>query len=168
MEDIWIEAFRYHRWANLHLLDVCGKLTDEQLELTSPGTYGTIAATFLHMLGAEQRYLRRLTGSEPQIKESDGFPGIARLTELAGASGDRLIEAAGKIKPDDAIEAQFEDGKVKLSLGVVISQALHHGNDHRTHVCTILGHHGISYGEMDVWAYGDATGAIIPIASGSG
>jgi hypothetical protein len=50
-----------------------------------------------------------------------------------------------------------------LPLGIVIIQALHHGNDHRTHICTILGHHGIEYGEMDVWAYGDATGLIVPV-----
>jgi hypothetical protein len=30
-------------------------------------------------------------------------------------------------------------------------------------VCTILGHHGIPYGDMDVWAYGEAIGALIPI-----
>ena len=52
--------------------------------------------------------------------------------------------------------------RAKLHLGVVIIQALHHGNDHRTHVCTILGHHDITYGEMDVWAYGDTTGLIVP------
>jgi hypothetical protein len=44
---------------------------------------------------------------------------------------------------------------------------MHHGNDHRTHVCTILGAHDISYGDMDVWAYGEATGALLPIVSSS-
>ena len=42
---------------------------------------------------------------------------------------------------------------------------MHHGNDHRTHVCTILGHHGIEYGQMDVWGYGLATGALAPVTS---
>jgi hypothetical protein len=50
-----------------------------------------------------------------------------------------------------------------IHVGVLLIQALHHGNDHRTHVCTILGHHGIPYGDMDVWAYGEAIGALIPI-----
>jgi uncharacterized damage-inducible protein DinB len=165
MEALWIETFRYHRWANLHLLDVCAKLTDEQLQLTAPGTYGSIASTFHHLIGAEQRYLKRLDGGEPATKEDDKFPGIARLRELASESGDRLIEAASKITSDDTVETNFDDGKFKLHLGVVIIQALHHGNDHRTHVCTILGHHDITYGDMDVWAYGDATGAIVPVPS---
>ena len=60
MGPLLIEAFRYNKWANLHLLDVCSGLSDEQLQLTVPGTYGTIAATLMHLLAAEQRYLRRL------------------------------------------------------------------------------------------------------------
>ncbi|MDQ6720914.1 MAG: DinB family protein [Candidatus Dormibacteraeota bacterium] len=164
MDQLLIEAFRYHKWANLQLLDVCSKLTEEQLLLTAPGTYGTIAATFQHLLGAEQRYLRRLDGGEPAINEKDEFPGIDRLRELASGGGDRLIEAASKVTPQDTVDTKFEDGfAAKLHLGVVVIQALHHGNDHRTHVCTILGHHGIPYGDMDVWAYGDASGAIVPI-----
>jgi uncharacterized damage-inducible protein DinB len=167
LDTLWIEAFRYHKWANLHLLDVCAKLTDEQLESTAPGTYGTIASTFQHLIAAEQRYLRRLDGGEPAINEKDAFPGVDKLRELASGSGDRLVGAASKITPDDAVETTSDDGTFKLHLGVVIIQALHHGNDHRTHICTILGHHDIPYGEMDVWAYGEATGAIAPITSKS-
>ena len=88
---------------------------------------------------------------------------MGRLREIAAASGDRLIEAARKVGPEDSIESSGEDGRFKLHLSVVIIQALHHGNDHRTHVCTILGAHDIGYGEMDVWAYGDVSGLIVPM-----
>lgn len=163
MEALWVEAFRYNRWANLHLLDVCAKLSAEQLQFTAPGTYGTVATTWQHLLSAEQRYLRRLSGIEPQINERDEFPGIAALEIHAARSGDELIDASTRVTPEDTIETKYDDETVKLHLGVVIIQALHHGNDHRTHVCTILGHHEITYGDMDVWAYGGATGAIVPI-----
>jgi uncharacterized damage-inducible protein DinB len=53
LEPLWVESFRYHRWANLHLLDVCAGLTGEQLQLTTRGTYGTIASTFQHLVAAE-------------------------------------------------------------------------------------------------------------------
>jgi len=167
LDNLWIEAFKYHRWANLHLLAVCSKLSEEQLRLTSPGTYGTIASTLHHLVSAEQRYVARLTGGTPAINERDGFPGVAKLTELASGSADRLIESAAKVKPDDVTELNRDIGKFTLHLGIVVIQALHHGNDHRTHICTILGHHDISYGNMDVWAYGEAIGAIVPIASNS-
>lgn len=163
MGPVLIEAFRYHKWANLHLLHVCAELTDEQLQLTSPGTYGTIAATLQHMLAAEQRYLWRLGGSEGRFSERHKFPGIAVLIDKAALSGDHLIEKARRTKGDATVEAKFKHGAMKIHVGVLLIQALHHGNDHRTHVCTTLGHHGIPYGEMDVWAYGEATGALVPI-----
>jgi uncharacterized damage-inducible protein DinB len=163
VDSLWLETFRYNKWANLHLLDVCEKLPVEQLQLTAPGTYGTVATTWQHLLSAEQRYLRRLSGIEPQLNERDSFPGVAALKEHAARTGDQLIEAAQRIKPDDAIDDKTQDGTFRLHLGVVIIQAIHHGNDHRTHICTILGHHGITYGDMDVWAYGEAIGALVPI-----
>ena len=162
MRPLLEEAFRYNKWANLHLLDVCAGFTDEQLQLTAPGTYGTIASTFLHLLAAEQRYLKRLGGGEPQISERDGaFPGIAALREHAVRSGDALIAIAPHVSPDEAHESRTaREGTVLLHSGVVVLQALHHGNDHRTHICTILGHHDLSYGDMDVWAFGEASGAL--------
>ena len=163
MGPVLIEAFRYNRWANLHLLEVCSGLSEEQLQLTAPGTYGTIAATFMHLVSAEQRYLRRFGAGEPRINERDAFPGLAVLSEHAARSGEQLIAVAGRIKPDDAIEEKRDRGLFKLELGVVLLQAMHHGNDHRTHICTILGQHGIEYGEMDVWAYGTVTGALAPV-----
>jgi hypothetical protein len=166
VEPLLVEAFRYNKWANLHLLDVCAGFTDEQLEMTAPGTYGTIASTFYHLLAAEQRYLKRLGVGEPQISERDGvFPGIAVLREHAVRSGDQLIEVAPGISPDVAHEAKYSNGLVTLHSGVVVIQALHHGNDHRTHICTILGNNDITYGDMDVWAYGEATGAIVPVVA---
>lgn len=164
MEPPLIEAFRYNKWANLHLLDVCATLSDEQLQLTAPGTYGTIAATLLHLFAAEQRYLRRLAGSKPEINEHDPAAlSLAILRKHAVRSGDQLIEAAKRITPEDTIDEERDGQLMRLHLGVVLLQAVHHGNDHRTHVCTILGHYGIPYGDMDVWAYGEMSGAMVPI-----
>ncbi len=165
MDELLIEAFRYNKWANLHLLDVCAKLSDDQLQLTAPGTYGTISATLLHLFSAEQRYLRRLAGTKPEINEREAAPSVAVLREHAVRSGDSLIEAAGRITPGDTIDEERDGKTMRLHLGVVLVQAMHHGNDHRTHICTILGAHDIQYGDMDVWSYGEATGGIVSIAS---
>jgi uncharacterized damage-inducible protein DinB len=167
LDPLLIEAFRYNKWANLHLLDVCAALSDEQLQLTAPGTYGTIAATLLHLFSAEQRYLRRLTpGTKADINERDATaPSIATLREHAVRSGDLLIEAAGRTTPDDTIDEERDGRVLRLHLGVVLVQAMHHGNDHRAHICTILGAHDLPYGDMDVWAYGEATGGITPVGT---
>ena len=150
--DVLLQALRYNRWANLQLLDVCSGLSDEQLQLSSSGTYGSVAATWQHLLAAEQRYLKRLTGIDPQISERDEFPGIEKLEEHARRSGDMLIDALGKFDPDGTTAGEAE---YAVKNWLVMTQAMHHGNDHRTHICTVLGQNGISYGDLDVWAFGD-------------
>ena len=154
-------AFGYHRWANLYLLDVCASLPEAELSLSVPGTYGTIAATLQHLAAAEQRYVRRFGFGDPQIRETDPFPGLAVLRGYFERSGDQLLEAAGRIKGDETSDGKDEHGTFKVNLSIILAQALHHGGDHRTQICTILGHHGISYGEMDVWEYGEATGGMV-------
>jgi uncharacterized damage-inducible protein DinB len=160
-----IEAFRYNKWANLHVLAVCADLSAEQLNFSARGTYGSVADTLLHVFGAEQRYIRRLTGAEPRISEKDQFPGIAALIEVARQNGDELIRLAGQTRPEDQLDTSYGEQRYRMDSGVVLLQAVHHGNDHRTHICTILGAHGIECGDMDVWAYGKASGAMVPLGA---
>ena len=96
MDSVLVDAFRYHRWANLYLLDVCANLPEAELHLTVPGTYGTIAATFFHMAAAEQRYTRRFGVGDPRIRETEAFPGLVAVREHLERSGDQLIDAAGR------------------------------------------------------------------------
>ncbi|HSR22467.1 MAG TPA: hypothetical protein VLW53_02875, partial [Candidatus Eisenbacteria bacterium] len=37
--------------------------------------------------------------------------------------------------------------------------AVHHANEHRAHVCSILGAHGLPHPDIDGWAFGRAQGA---------
>src|SRR5256885_15248858 len=131
MNEVLVQDFRYNRWATLHVLDICSTLDEPQLQLAASGTYGTIAATLQHLLAAEQRYVRRLLGSEPRLSEKDEFPGVARLSEHAMRSGDDLIEAAG-VDPDASTPAGDRRGKHWGGM----TQAIHHGTDHRAQNCT--------------------------------
>ena len=60
------EMFRHHIWATLTLIDHCLGLPPEALEKAVPGTYGPVLNTLVHLVGADQRYLNRLTGESPQ------------------------------------------------------------------------------------------------------
>ena len=154
MDDIWRDALLYNKWANLGVLDGCESVGDDQLELTVPGTYGTIKATLIHMLAGEQRYVRRLTGAAPALKEEAVFPGIAALREHARRSGDALVAAAAALEPDATTQADYDGTMVTLRKSLVVVQAIHHGNDHRAQIGTILGAHSLPVPEVDVWAYG--------------
>src|SRR5437660_10366119 len=86
---------RHGVWANEKLLDRCRALTDEQLDLTVPGTYGTIRKTLAHIVSAEEGYLVRLLGSllhEPPLREQDlpTLEGIAAHIAHVTSAGQRL------------------------------------------------------------------------------
>jgi len=153
VDDIWRDALLYNRWANLQVIDECAKLNTEQLELTVPSTYGTIAANLIHLIGAEQRYLRRLTGFEPTLSEKQSFPGLAKLREAAVQSGDALVEAAAGLRPGDATQVDFDGEMVAMPKSLIVVQAIHHGNDHRTQIGMILGQHSLPVPDIDVWSY---------------
>jgi len=46
--------------------------------------------------------------------------------------------------------------------GVVLAQLVHHGSDHRAHIGTILGAHGVEprHWDLDVWVYGGELGTV--------
>ncbi len=50
----------------------------------------------------------------------------------------------------------------KATAGIIVSQFIHHGSDHRAHIGTILGAHGVEPPDLDVWAYGRSIGEAIP------
>src|SRR5438477_12930653 len=98
---------RHGVWANEKLLDRCRALTDEQLELTVPGTYGTIRNTLAHIVASEEGYLVRLLGSllhEPPVREQD----LATLDVIAAhvahvTSAVERLFAKGSPDPDRVI-----------------------------------------------------------------
>ena len=48
----------------------------------------------------------------------------------------------------------------RLPGAALLAQAIHHADDHRTHVMSVLGAHGIEGPDLDLWSYADATGRV--------
>jgi len=98
---------RHGVWANEKLVERCRALADEQLELTVPGTYGTIRSTLAHIVASEEGYLVRLSGSllhEPPVREQDlaTLDGIAAHIAHVTRAVERLF-AKGSLDPDRVI-----------------------------------------------------------------
>ena len=60
MPDLNTDFYRQNEWANLETLRIGRGLSDEQLDSTAVGTYGSIRATLQHIVGAETGYAFRL------------------------------------------------------------------------------------------------------------
>ena len=46
-------------------------------------------------------------------------------------------------------------------MGIRLAQAIHHGTDHRSQICTALTMLGIEPPFIDVWAFGAETGRVV-------
>lgn len=163
-----VASVRHNTWANLELLAFCATLTAEQLAWTTPGTYGTLHSTLHHLVAAEHGYLLALTGERPPIETERGGRAmtpdwqapIEELIERARSNGERFerMLAAGI----DADRRITRPSGTVAAAGIIAAQYLHHGSDHRAHVGTILGAHGVEGPDLDVWQYGRTTGEVIP------
>jgi uncharacterized damage-inducible protein DinB len=153
-----VDFYKHNLWANLGLLDACADLTDEQLDASAPGTYGRIRDTLLHLVGAEERYLMRLTGEQPESPlGSDAFPGVAVLREHARRSGEGLIAFANAVDPTQIVRGTYRDKPYELPVMVLLMQAINHATEHRSHIATVLSQMGIQPPDLDIWAYDEAT-----------
>ncbi|HEY5519826.1 MAG TPA: DinB family protein [Candidatus Limnocylindrales bacterium] len=156
------DAFAHHVWATQQLLDTCAALPPEQMEATVPGTYGSIIATLRHLVASDRSYLRRLTGDADLARiDEDADSSLGELRAAMVANGDawtRLIKT--EIDPDSESVIRDGDKEVHIPAGIRLAQAVHHGTDHRSQVCTALTTLGVTPPDIDVWAFGDATGRI--------
>ena len=52
----------------------------------------------------------------------------------------------------------WNDGRdYDVPCGVILAQALHHGNEHRAHLCTVLSSLGLTPTALGLWDYAEAT-----------
>jgi uncharacterized damage-inducible protein DinB len=159
-----LRALQHNTWANLELLRFCSALPREQLGWTSPGTYGTIHSTLHHLIGAEHGYLFSLTGERPPIETEragramtpDWQAPVDELIERARSNGERIEAVVGEAFDPERRITRPSGAIVPAS--VIVAQYIHHGSDHRAHVGTILGAHGLEGPNLDVWAFGRAIG----------
>jgi uncharacterized damage-inducible protein DinB len=152
-----VDFYKHNLWANLGLLDTCAQLSDEQLNASAPGTYGPICDTLVHLFRAEDSYLARLLGRQPEDRLKVGeFPGIEALREHARRSGEGLIAVADTADPAHLVRGTYRGEPYELPTIVPLMQAIHHATDHRSQIATALSQLGIEPPDLSVWAYDEA------------
>jgi uncharacterized damage-inducible protein DinB len=170
MNGTLVDAFRHNAWATNELLEFCIRLNEEQLRAETTGTCGSTLATLKHLLGAEAYYRFLFVGDFPVWGWiDDELPTLRQMQEWA-----TYLESFWK----GLLSSELDQNRLLIQLtpegarheaivGVVLAQALHHGNVHREQVCTILTTLGVESPDLDVWSFaaGEGRGRSITPAS---
>ena len=146
------------------LIDACLGLSPDQLGATVPGTYGSILETLRHLVGADSWYLFVTSGGSGPLIDEDrmDLPELQATMEGHGAAWSRLL--AQDLDPDAVLVRRRDDGsETHAPIGIRLAQALHHGTDHRSQICTALTTLGVEPPAIDVWDFGDHQGRVVEV-----
>ena len=154
-DDVLRASFAHHVWATLELIEALEALRAD-LDAEIPGTYGSIAQTLTHLVDADDRYLQRLTLQSLPAYEDHGAQPIAELRERMTSHAERWTEKLDQLDRgtlDATIVGHDDYPDTPHAETLLLLQALHHGNDHRTQVCSTLGALGLEVPDLDGWTY---------------
>lgn len=166
-----LDLARHNAWATGQILDALDGLDDAALDATVPGTYGTMRTTIQHLIDSEASYLVRLTGVWPAHPwKDDAHVGLDVLRERAAVLARTLDRFLAEPWESDSMgEARGGDGTVfAVPAGVFLTQVFHHANEHRAHICTMLGSLGHEAPDVSAWGYALASGRSWVKVPGSG
>jgi uncharacterized damage-inducible protein DinB len=155
------DAFAHHVWATLTLADVCLELSGEQLASSVPGTYGTIFDTMRHLVGSDASYLFVTSKGEVERVDEEAM-NLAELRAEMERHGPAWANVIADADPDEVLVRYRDDGSaIRAPVSIRLAQALHHGTDHRSQICTALTALGIEPPFIDVWDYGEQVGMVL-------
>jgi uncharacterized damage-inducible protein DinB len=154
--DVLRSMFEHHLWATEVLIDHLDRLPAEQLDASVPGTYGSMIDTLTHMIDADSRYLLRLRDPSPPLAvDRVGVPLAQLRSDMSGHRGrwDEALDDLEAGRLHAAILGRDDYPDTDPAESMLLIQAIHHGNDHRTQICSTLGALELPLPEIDGWDF---------------
>jgi uncharacterized damage-inducible protein DinB len=144
------DIIRHNSWATSRLIAHIRSMPPATLDLSAPGTYGPIGATLAHLLRAERAYLAHVKGERPTPEQRDPHVDLAQLADQARSLGEQW-EHLVQVGINSDLEAQTMHGV--QTAGTLLAQVVNHATEHRAHVCTVLGAHGLQPPALDAFSH---------------
>ncbi len=163
MSDLWV-PIDYDNWATETLVEFGLARPAEQLELTTPGTMGTVKATLIHLVAAKERYASSLIGlplRDDAVRETTTTDLGHVLDRARQLSVVFKTFGTGTIDLDSTVERRAADGAVqKMPMWVLLAQFLHHGNEHRAQLGSIFGANGLELPQYSAFHWAQKLGKV--------
>jgi uncharacterized damage-inducible protein DinB len=154
--DVLRSMFEHHLWATEVLIDHLDRLPAEQLDASVPGTYGSMIDTMTHLIDADARYLLRLRDPTPALAEDRVGIALAQLGSEMTEHRRGWDEALTDLEAETlhaSILGREDYPDTDPAESMLLIQAIHHGNDHRTQICSTLGALELPLPEIDGWDF---------------
>ena len=146
--------FAHNAWANLKMLDYCANLSDEQLDASAIGGYGSIRDTLSHILRAETSYVKRNHGKlPPRPLQTDQVASFDQMREVAAWTSEELRQLAQTAQADTLVVEELDKERVDYKLASLIVQAITHAAEHRAHINAVITHLGMEPPDVSLWMY---------------
>jgi uncharacterized damage-inducible protein DinB len=152
--------FDYNYWANKRILKAATGLTDEQYMAVVPGlSYGSMRATLVHTLAAEQIWRQRcLEGVSPTtLLQEANCPTLETLRGL-WMEEEAAMRAGLARLTDEALDGRIayrttSGTPMEETLWQLLVHLVNHGTQHRAEAAVALTAFGYSPGDVDLIIY---------------
>ena len=152
---------RHMAWANQATIAHLQTLPVESLKAYATNPEWFVAEIAHHIVDSADHYAYEITGKpaltqpgDPCIADVEKISDLARLAEQAAIADAHLISAADL---DDVwLDLENDGRKFQRLRSTVLSQAIHHATEHRTHIASALeakGFEPIFLDDISLWDY---------------
>ncbi len=148
-DRLLLRFLSHSAWATCKLLDHCASLGNQALAATAPGTDGTVQQTLTHLVDSDGSLLNGLVGgADVHLGGSVELDSLRRRAELWAEGWQAYL--AGRPDHSRIVGA---GGRRRAPAWVLIVQAVHHADELRANLGTILGANYMPVPQVDLWAY---------------
>jgi len=152
--DMVRELFRYDDWANDRVLQSVAPLTDEQLDRSFEMGCGSLRRTLMHILCAEQVWVRRWQGHAdtpwPEEGERAGVAAMVdRIGEARSVRGAFLRNLQDEALARDIVYRDSFGGIFSAALSDMMLQLCNHSTHHRAQAVNMIRRVGGTAPELD-------------------
>jgi uncharacterized damage-inducible protein DinB len=148
-------SLRHMAWANQRVFAAVSELPDEALKSFIVNPEWTANKILRHICGGATWYVYRLEIEDwqdiPKVNTTTDIKGLAVM--LAGLDA-KLISAVHQ--EDREIDTEVEGEMKRVWASTILSQAVHHSDEHRAQLIDALEYKGykpINLDDIDLWAF---------------
>lgn len=154
-----LTLYEYNYWANRHLLDVAGQLSEAQFAAPAPVSHKSLRGTLVHVMSAEWLWRSRLQERifPTAMLDETEFPTVEAL-RLRWEQEEQAMRAYLSTLADEALAQRVHYQTTKgapasMILWHILFQIINHGMQHRSEAAFVLTEYGYSPGDIDFTLY---------------